>query len=616
MAAPIKFGILTVSDTCFNGTKADTSGPKLNEEIKREFPNSQVIFHIAPDELPSIKECLLKWCDYHMCDVILTTGGTGFSPRDVTPEATRQVIEKEAPGLAYAMVARSLAITEMAMLSRAVCGIRKKTIIANLPGSEKGAAECFGFIKNAIPHAVNVLADRQDLVTKEHVTIQGISLEKVGTISPSKVKLDNVAARNRISPYPLVEVSKATEIIRRECSPTLEIEVIPFEKSANRILAEDVLATEAVPPFRASMKDGYAVKSEDGVGNRIVREVAAAGDMPSEEELKAGEAIRISTGAPVPPGADAVVQVEDTSIVETSTDGTKELSIEIKVAPICGQDIRDIGSDVKVNELVLKKYDRISPAHVGVLAVLGKTEVKVYKRRAVGVISTGNEIKNPKDNVGPGQIRDCNKFTLLNLLKKYYYEAEDCGMAKDDPDSMKKALHAAFSKNDVVITSGGVSMGEFDVLKQVLEQDFDAMIHFARVNMKPGKPTTFATCSFAGKTKVVFGLPGNPVSCGVTCLLFVIPTLRHIERSAVIDFPIMNVIATALENKDNRPEYQRVRVYQQSGVTTLLSTGNQTSSRLNSLVGANGLALVYNYVIPKNSYNNSRLSYQVMLFDV
>ncbi|KAJ8937396.1 hypothetical protein NQ318_015748, partial [Aromia moschata] len=519
---------------------------------------------------------------------VIFPGGTGVSPRDVTPEATKLVIEKELPGISHAMVARSLAVTDMAMLSRAVCGFKAKTLIINLPGSAKGAVECFGFIKNSISHAVALLTDNKELVANTHRLIQG-------TAGESRVKLTNVADRNRKSPFPMLEVDDAVNVIIREGTPSLEIEVIPFEEAMNRILAEDIYAEEPVPAFPASIKDGYAVKASNGDGERIVRNVAAAGDQPFEEELQNGEAIRISTGAPIPPGADAVVQVEDTVIVKRSADDNQEEVIQINVIPEKGQDIRTVGSDVEKDSRVLKKYERITAAYIGVLAMLGKTEVKVVRRKTIGLLSTGNELKQPDEPLKPGQIRDCNKYTLRHLLKRYSYYSVDCGIAKDEPNCVKSALEKAFSANDIVISTGGVSMGEYDILKRVLAEDFDALIHFGRVNMKPGKPTTFATLNYEGKFKMFFGLPGNPVSCGVTCLLFVIPTLRYLERSRVYEFPVVSVQVSPgpLTNNDERPEYHRVMISRDtSGSLIAESTGNQISSRLNSLVGANGLAIV------------------------
>ncbi|CAH1099248.1 unnamed protein product [Psylliodes chrysocephalus] len=614
MSTQLKFGILTVSDSCHLEPLKDQSGPKLIEEVLKHFPCSLCTPKIVPDHLDEITNTLVQWSN-EKYNVILTTGGTGFSSRDVTPEATLNVIEKKAPALTYAMTSNSLKITPMAMLSRAVCGIRSQTLIINLPGSKKAAIECFGFIKDVIPHAVALLTDQKESVASLHNKMQrGGSIDvqpstRNNEMTPSKVKL-KVAARDRKSPYPMIEVSKAFEIVLRECTQTQCIETVPFEKSLNRVLAEDVHALEPVPPFRASIKDGYAVRAEDGAGIRRIKNVAAAGDKPFENELQSQEAVRISTGAPVPAGANAVVQVEDTSVVEASTDGSIEVSVKIEVTPRLNQDIRQIGSDVQQNSLVLNKYHRIQPFHIGVLAMLGKTKVKIYKCATIGIISTGNEICDPGEALEPGKIRDANKVTLMNLLKQYSYNPRDCGVAKDNPDSVKYALEKAFTQNDVVITSGGVSMGEFDVIKQVLLEDFGATIHFARVNMKPGKPTTFATLIYKEKRKIFFGLPGNPVSCGVTCLLYIIPVLRYMENSVNFKFPVIRAKAPNLKNNDPRPEYHRVQVKisPDSGELVAYSTGDQISSRLNSLIGANGLAVV------KQNHDDT-LYYEVMLFD-
>jgi len=588
--APITFAILTVSDTCYAKIKQDQSGPKLEERVKAAFPDASIISkEIVPDDKQMIAQYLVQW-SLKSCDVILTTGGTGFSPRDVTPEATRSVIDKEAPGLSYAMTSKSLAVTDLAMLSRAVCGIKYQTLIINLPGSVKGATECFEFVKNAIPHAVALLKGNQEIIKRDHKRVQNPD----AVISPSKVKLNQVAFRSRGSPYPMLEVPEAQKIIFAQCPKGESTEIIDITESLNRVLAEDVYAKDPLPPFDASIKDGYAVKVSDGAGIRIVRDVVAAGDVPSSSPLTSGEIIRISTGAAVPEGADAVVQVEDTVLVKATPDGSKEIEVEIKVAPKPFQDIRSIGSDIKANELVLQAGDIITAGHIGVLATVGKTTVKVYRRAAVGILSTGNELQPPHEELKPGHIRDSNKLALLNLLKQYGFQANNCGLAKDNPDSVKQTLTSAFLHHDVVVTTGGVSMGEYDVIKKVLIEDFNATIHFGRVNMKPGKPTTFATYNFEGKLKIIFGLPGNPVSAMVTSILFLIPALRHYENNKHALFPKIPVSLGVDMSVDPRPEYVRVHLKFIAGQSILKAypVGNQISSRLNSFVGANALLLL------------------------
>ncbi|KAL3266261.1 hypothetical protein HHI36_010441 [Cryptolaemus montrouzieri] len=587
MDKQITFGVLTVSDSCYKGIKQDLAGPALCQEIDNKFPTSKVLFQeIVPDEQKQIEHTLLSWCLQEL-NVIITTGGTGCSPRDVTPEATKAILEKEVPGIAQVMLSNSLAITPKAMLSRSACGIRNKTLIINLPGSTKGARECFSFISSSIPHAVALINDDVISVTTEHILIQGECSE------PSKVSTNAPINRDRRSPYPLKEVDEALEIILQECSPTAEIEQIRIENALHRVLAEDIYSKDPLPPFRASIKDGYAVRAKAGSGIRIVRASVAAGDQPNSLPLNYDEAVRISTGAPLPDGADAVVQVEDTELAAVTPDGNEELKINLLVEPVLGQDIREVGTDIPVNSKVLSKKDVLSASHIGVLATVGYTKVKVFRQNSIGILSTGNELRSHHDTLGPGQIRDSNKLTLINLLRQYNYNASDCGVAKDEPTSLKNALCKALSANDIVITTGGVSMGEFDLIKKVLVSDFGALIHFGRVNMKPGKPTTFATLHFRNKRKLVFGLPGNPVSACVTSLLFVIPCLKFLERRNKYKFPVVqSFLTTEPPKSDGRPSYLRAEVKFSNGSFSATTTGNQMSSRINSLVGANGLVLV------------------------
>ncbi|XP_050315480.1 gephyrin isoform X2 [Anthonomus grandis grandis] len=482
------------------------------------------------------------------------------------------------------------AVTEMAMLSRLTSGIKEKTLIINFPGSTKASVECFGFIKACLPHAVALLQERDSEVKAEHMRIQGENPS-----AESKVKIQTGASRMRKSPYPLLEVEEAFALVLKTVIPRNEIEEIPIEDALDRILAESIKASRPIPPFPASMKDGYACRAADGGGMKLVRSSAAAGDVPCVEPLRPGEVIRISTGAAIPAGADAVVQVEDTTLVAVTENGEDETSINVNVTPKVGQDIRQIGSDVQADALVLQKCTRITPAYIGVLAMLGLNKVKVNRRPQIGIISTGNELVPPKGPLQPGLIYDSNKVTLLTLLKKYGYEAKDCGIARDTPNSVKSILERAFDCNDFIVSSGGVSMSEYDLLKQVLVEDFNAIIHFGRVNMKPGKPTVFATLTYKEKMKVIFALPGNPVSCCVTSILFVIPTLRHLENyKAFSEWPKIKILLEQdVNNNDPRPEYVRLKVSRNCENKLIgVSTGNQISSRLNSMVDANALMVV------------------------
>uniref|UniRef100_A0A674A3U9 Gephyrin n=1 Tax=Salmo trutta TaxID=8032 RepID=A0A674A3U9_SALTR len=367
----------------------------------------------------------------------------------------------------------------------------------------------------------------------------------------------------------------------------------PTLDGMGRVLAQDVYAKDNLPPFPASVKDGYAVRAADGPGDRFIIGESQAGQQPTHTVMP-GQVMRVTTGAPIPCGADAVVQVEDTELLRESDDGTEELEVRILVQARPGQDIRPIGHDIKRGECVLSKGTHMGPSEIGLLATVGVTEVEVQKFPVVAVMSTGNELLNPEDDLHPGKIRDSNRSTLLATIQEHGYPTINLGIVGDNPDDLLNALNEGISRADVIITSGGVSMGEKDYLKQVLDIDLHAQIHFGRVFMKPGLPTTFATVDIDGARKLIFALPGNPVSAVVTCNLFVIPALRKMQ--GILD-PRPTIIKARLScdvKLDPRPEYHRCILtwHHQEPLPWAQSTGNQMSSRLMSMRSANGLLML------------------------
>ncbi|KAM3918058.1 gephyrin isoform 16-T16 [Leptodactylus fuscus] len=766
----IRVGVLTVSDSCFRNLAEDRSGINLKDLVQDPSLLGGTIsaYKIVPDEIEDIKESLIDWCDEKELNLILTTGGTGFAPRDVTPEATKEVIEREAPGMALAMLMGSLNVTPLGMLSRPVCGIRGKTLIINLPGSKKGSQECFQFILPALPHAIDLLRDAivkvkevhdelEDLPSpppplspppttsphkqtedkgvqceeeeeekkdsgvastedssSSHITpatiaakipdsiisrgvqvlprdtaslsttpsespraqatsrlstascptpkqvrrpdeskvvtnrvgsfklhrklenlrdhLQGndkgyslrvnarlpscsstysvsediwiaapsfsqvqsrcSSKENILRASHSAVDITKVARRHRMSPFPLTSMDKAF-ITVLEMTPVLGTEIINYRDGMGRVLAQEVYAKDNLPPFPASVKDGYAVRAADGPGDRFIIGESQAGEQPTQTVMP-GQVMRVTTGAPIPCGADAVVQVEDTELIRESDDGTEELEVRILVQARPGQDIRPIGHDIKRGECVLAKGTHMGPSEIGLLATVGVTEVEVHKFPVVAVMSTGNELLNPEDDLMPGKIRDSNRSTLLATIQEHGYPTINLGIVGDNPDDLLNALNEGISRADVIITSGGVSMGEKDYLKQVLDIDLHAQIHFGRVFMKPGLPTTFATLDIDGVRKIIFALPGNPVSAVVTCNLFVVPALRKMQ--GILD-PRPTIIKARLScdvKLDPRPEYHRCILtwHHQEPLPWAQSTGNQMSSRLMSMRSANGLLML------------------------
>ncbi|XP_076640006.1 molybdenum cofactor synthesis protein cinnamon [Colletes latitarsis] len=599
----IRFAVLIVSDSCSKNKNEDKSGPEIEDcinndknEIGQILKGKVFYKSIVPDDLYRIKGNLITWSDSRLVDVILTVGGTGFSKRDVTPEATKQAIEKEAPGMVIAMLTSSLKITQMAMLSRATCGIRDKTLIINLPGSPKAAKECLGVIAPAIPHAVDLLRDNRKQIKDTHENVQNNSVRNVCSHKCEKktsLRLGNVVDRCRESPYPMISVEEALQMIRNNTEPLKSEFLVAVEEAYGRILCSDLYSKYDLPPFRASIKDGYAVLASDGKGTRKVLSGIKAGDIATAIKLQPGTCVRVNTGAPIPDDATGVVQVEDTKLLEGTLDNTEEKEIEIMTEIKHGQDIRPIGCDIKKEELILKAGTKLGAVELGLLSACGYTKVSVIDLPKVGVLSTGDELQCPGTDLMPGHIYDSNKVTLLSILKENGLDPVDLGIAQDEENIMINKLENALKQVDVLITSGSVSMGDRDMLKPILQHHFNATIHFGRLNMKPGKPTTFATCFFEGKKKYLLCLPGNPVSATVTMHLFALPLLKLLCKDSSTP-TILKTKLTTSYNLDPRPEYARA-ILKWNDTDTLplaYSTGNQISSKLLSCKNANALLML------------------------
>lgn len=267
----------------------------------------------------------------------------------------------------------------------------------------------------------------------------------------------------------------------------------------------------------------------------------------------------------------------------------EELVIRISKSPKTDQDIRPIGSDIQCGTVVVSAGTKIDPACLGVLATCGASRISVHRRPVVGILSTGDELVLPETTPLPfGKIRDANKTVLIHTFRKHGFSALDFGIAQDSYECLVNALRKATSLADAVVLTGGVSMGEKDLVKSVITKVFNGTIHFGRVFMKPGLPTTFATLTIDGKKKLVFGLPGNPVSATVTCNLFVLPALRKVVGYRNPMYTVVRAEVTKEIKLDSRPEFHRATIEWGTGKNwpVAYSTGNQISSRLLSVSGA------------------------------
>ncbi|KAL3662742.1 hypothetical protein V7S43_012145 [Phytophthora oleae] len=402
---------------------------------------------------------------------------------------------------------------------------------------------------------------------------------------------EGVSPTRRESAYGMIPVEAAVELMLQQAQPLEAVEVQAHEADGF-VLAEPVHSIEPLPPFRASIMDGYAVIAADGTGTFPVVERIAAGDMPASA-LKSGQVSYITTGSPVPEGADAVVKIEDTSSVEGSEKLEKEAAVNILKGVKAGQNIRPIGSDISPGEVLVDAHELVSAAELGLLATAGVTEVVAHRKPVVGVLSTGSELVEAfQGTTTPGKIRDSNRPMLLALLSGWGAATLNLGVCSDKKQALKDTILKALEKVDVLITSGGVSMGEHDLIKPLLEEM--GTVHFGRLLMKPGKPTTFATLVVQSKRKLVFALPGNPVSSFTTCHLLVHPALnrlRGLPMSKCHHTKVYAALTHQVKLDAERPEFHRAHLEWDGKQHKFLatSTGRQISSRLLSCRNANAL---------------------------
>jgi len=421
-----------------------------------------------------------------------------------------------------------------------------------------------------------------------------------------------------------LSVSEAQRVVL-ESVATLGAEQVKLEQSLGRVLAEEVRANRDQPPYDISAMDGYALRSADlgaiPATLQIIEDIKA-GDMPTKT-LASGQCARIMTGAPMPQGADAVIRVEDTQTIDSGfphpnplgettshstrlqTTAAKSLvtpegeganvsprenlfnlvQINLSVKP--GHDIRRLGENMRNGEVVLTPGTEITPGVIGVLATVKRAEVQVYRRPRVAILSTGNELEGLDEPVDPNKIPNSNSYALMAQAQALGIEPVLLGIARDDPDELARYLQRGL-EYDVLLVSGGTSVGVHDYVRPTIEA-LGAQMLFWRVSMKPGHPVAFGK---AGE-KIIFGLPGNPVSSMVCFEQFVVPALRRMMGHArTYRRTIAARMTHNVKHQPGRTEFIRVMLAQEEGGYAATSTGAQGSGMLLSMARADGLAVL------------------------
>jgi molybdopterin molybdotransferase len=389
----------------------------------------------------------------------------------------------------------------------------------------------------------------------------------------------------------MLDVDAALQHVLSAFTP-LESTTVPLLDAANMVLASDVIARDDVPPFRNSAMDGYAVRAADTVSATWsapvqfpVAAYIAAGqrDVP---ELRAGEAIRIMTGAPLPEGADAVVRFEETDESGPAGQSGRDSVLVYRAARIF-DNVREPGEDIARGTRVARRGHALRPADLGLIASVGEPSVRVHRRPVVAVLSTGNEVMAPGEDLQPGTIRDSNSFVIGALARSWGADVRLIGIARDTVAELTDRLAEARDV-DLIVTSGGVSLGDYDLVKDVLKSEGEIAIW--QVRMKPGKPLAFG---HIGRTPLL-GLPGNPVAAAVSFVIFGRPAIRTMLGHQLTEPRIVEVVtADGIDNRGHRRHYVRVRLEAVEGGPALARiAGEQGAGVLSSLAAADALMIV------------------------
>ncbi len=390
----------------------------------------------------------------------------------------------------------------------------------------------------------------------------------------------------------MIPLGEAQALVLGACPPGPP-RLVPIDEALGCVAASRVTAAEPVPPFTNSSRDGYALRADDTstadphrpVRLDVVGSIMAGSAL--DRPIGSGQAVRIMTGAPLPPGADAVCMLEDCTLEEGGA------VVVIGQRLVVGEAVRYAGEDVRVGDVVIEVGTVLTPGHLGVLANQGLEGVHIHPRPRVGVLSTGDELVSGPGPLAPGQIRDANRHTLVALVRREGWDAVDLGIVGDDEDQLGDALDRAAVDCDAVITSGGVSVGDLDIVKVVLEKRSGGNMRWMQVAIRPAKPFAFGTLE--GSLTPVFGLPGNPVSAMVSFELFVRPGLRRIAGHRVLHRAVVPALTEVglPRTADGKIHFVRAAArLEADGRWRLRPMVGQDSHQLLAMAEANALAVL------------------------
>ncbi|HEX3459766.1 MAG TPA: gephyrin-like molybdotransferase Glp [Acidimicrobiales bacterium] len=391
----------------------------------------------------------------------------------------------------------------------------------------------------------------------------------------------------------MIPLREAQEFVLDACPP-LDPRPIPIDQALGCVVGDTIVATEPVPPFVNSARDGYALRAGDtvaaGGGSGPVRLQVVALIMAGSSFdglVGPGQAARIMTGAPLPAGADAICMLEDCEVEENG-------AVVVIQQPVAeGEAVRRIGEDVALGDVVADPGRVLTPGHIGVLANQGMADVLVHPRPRIGILSTGDELVSGSGPLGPGQIRDANRHTLLALVRREGWAALDLGKVGDDEEALSAVLDQAAISCDAVVTSGGVSVGDHDIVKVVLEKRSAGTMRWMQVAIRPAKPFAFGTLDGSGTP--VFGLPGNPVSAMVSFELFVRPAVRQMGGHRRLDRVVVPAVAQAdlRRRPDGKTHFVRAMVsLDAQGGWAVAPMAGQNSHQLRAMADANALVVL------------------------